>query len=132
MENIAEVVGFLEANNLPAQDIQANDSNVDLFQIKHQNRVIGTIGLEMYETVALLRSLAVEQSERNSWIGKKLVDHAEEMAKKRSVREPYLITDATPEYFGNLGYNKIKRSQAPEEIQKTSNSQCFVRRMQIL
>ena len=65
MENIAEVVGFLEVNNLPAQDIQANDSNVDLFQIKHQNRVIGTIGLEMYETVALLRSLAVKQSERN-------------------------------------------------------------------
>ena len=38
MENIAEVVDFLEANNLSAQDIQANDNNVDLFQINHQEQ----------------------------------------------------------------------------------------------
>ena len=87
----------------------------------------------MYEAVALLRSLAVEQymkeirgSVKSWWTTLK------KWQKNEVYENLYLITDATPEYFGNLGYNKIKRSQAPEEIQKTSNSQRFVRRMQIL
>lgn len=77
------------------------------------------VGLEIYGTVALLRSLAVSADSRRKGYGKALVAHAERYARSRGVTAVYLLTTTAAEYFEHLGYRKTTREHAPEAIRRT-------------
>jgi amino-acid N-acetyltransferase len=78
----------------------------------------GIVGLELYESVALLRSLAVSSKCRGRGCGAALVAHAELFAQSQGVREIYLLTTAQ-RFFERLGYARALREGAPAAIQRT-------------
>ena len=52
--NFFKVVALLKQNNLPTEDIS---EVTKLFSIGDNDKVIGTIGIELYRDIGLLRSL---------------------------------------------------------------------------
>lgn len=79
----------------------------------------GVVGLEIYQPVALLRSLAVASACRGRGIGSALLAEAERFARSQDVREVYLLTTTAEPFFARSGYSRIARDSAPVAIRET-------------
>ena len=79
----------------------------------------GIVGLELYGSVALLRSLAVSSKCRGRGCGTALVAQAELFARSQGAREIYLLTTTAERFFERLGYARALREAAPVVIQRT-------------
>jgi amino-acid N-acetyltransferase len=79
----------------------------------------GIVGLELYESVALLRSLAVSSKCRGRGCGTALVEQAELFARAQGARQIYLLTTTAERFFERLGYARVPREAAPVAIQRT-------------
>lgn len=84
------------------------------------DKLAGTVGLEIYEDVALLRSLCVLPLCRGRGVGRELVARAEATARSRGVRRLFLLTVTVPAFFETLGYARSDRSAAPPAIRATA------------
>ena len=79
----------------------------------------GVVGLELFDSVALLRSLAVVSSRRRAGLGSKLVVHAEEYARNKGIKTLYLLTNTAESFFKHRGYQLTTRDDAPSAIRET-------------
>ena len=113
----SEALALIKKNGLPTQDIS---TSTKLFSLIEANEIVGTAGIEFYNKVALLRSLAVAETYRSKGIGGKLVGHIEKFAKQNGVEELILLTTTASGYFSKRAYQTIERNHVPEEIKKSS------------
>jgi len=116
---IAEVISLLKKSDLPFEDITP-ELLENFYAYSGKEGITGVVGLEIYDEAALLRSLAVESSERGRGLGKSLVKFAENSAKEKNVKSIYLLTTTAQKFFERNGYVCIDRKEAPEAIKKTS------------
>jgi amino-acid N-acetyltransferase len=79
----------------------------------------GIVGVELYESVALLRSLAVSASCRGRGCGTALVAQAERFAQSQGAKDIYLLTTTAERFFERLGYARVQREAAPAAIKCT-------------
>ncbi len=79
----------------------------------------GIVGLEIFGSVALLRSLAVTEEARGLGCGQALVAGAETYAIEKGVHDLYLLTNTAERFFARLGYSRSERNAAPEPIKRT-------------
>ena len=100
-------IEFLRNKQLPAEDIDTN-------------KIAGTIGLEIYESIALLRSMATDPVYRNRGVAPSLLEALIEYAKKKEVKELYLLTETAEAFFHKRGFLKINREEAPQEIKQST------------
>jgi amino-acid N-acetyltransferase len=77
------------------------------------------VGVEIFGSDALLRSLIVSEPVRAAGLGSALVRHAEGYAWHRGVRVMYLLTTTAQGFFERHGYCCIERTAAPASIQST-------------
>jgi amino-acid N-acetyltransferase len=111
-------VALLQAQGLPVSDI--TDEHLEhFFFIGSDGSPTGLVGVEMYGTEALLRSLVVAENARTRGVGAALVQHAEEYASSHRVGAMYLLTTTAEKFFERLGYERIDRSRAPTSIERT-------------
>jgi amino-acid N-acetyltransferase len=115
--DLDEVEFLLETNDLPTADVRSED--VRLFLARVDGTVVGVGGLEVYESAALLRSLAVVPSTRGQGYGSALVRALEERAVSLGATEVYLLTTSAGEFFRNCGYEEIDRKEVLQSIQNT-------------
>jgi amino-acid N-acetyltransferase len=115
----AEVENLLTSCSLPATDL-SEELFLNLFGLHDTGDLIGVVGVELYGSEALLRSLAVQESFRRKGLGRKLVAHAESWAFQQGVSRLYLLTTTAEQLFTQLGYEVIPRSMAPTAIKDTS------------
>lgn len=114
-----EVQNLLEACGLPYEDITA--SKLSRFLTLHDDRFLtAVVGLELYDNVGLLRSLAVHRRYRGQGLGSEMVGKAEEYARVNGLEALYLLTTTAGEFFEQRGYEIMKRDSAPIAIQNTS------------
>lgn len=73
----------------------------------------GCAGLETYDRVGLLRSLAVPVHLRRRGIGRALVSNRIDAAKSHHLDAVYLLTTTATDYFIRLGFAPANRSQVP-------------------
>lgn len=125
MDSVIQKIGFdervaalLKDGALPTDDLSPS-SNVVFFGCSCDDELCGVVGLEVYGSCALLRSLAVAPGHRNDGIGGKLLAHAEDEAEKRGAREIYLLTTTAEPYFSRRGYTRVERASAPTAIAAT-------------
>jgi amino-acid N-acetyltransferase len=111
-------VALLQAQGLPASDI--TDEHLEhFFFVGSDGSPSGLVGLEIYGSDALLRSLVVGENARSKGLGSALIEHAEQYAESKGVRSIYLLTTTAETFFRRLGYERIERSQAPSAIERT-------------
>jgi amino-acid N-acetyltransferase len=109
---------LLTACGLPTADLHSGHFE-HFFGCGSPENPQGVVGLELFDSCALLRSLAVAAKHRGLGCGKALVAAAERYARDKGVRALYLLTTTAEEFFFRLGYRRAERQSAPEPIRKT-------------
>jgi len=115
----AAVRALLTTAGLPVADLTAAHLD-DFWACGAGEDRAGVIGLEVYGTVALLRSLAVAPDWRGRSMGSALLAHAERVARQRGVQALYLLTTTAANFFARHGYVRIPRDIAPPALQRTA------------
>ncbi len=116
---VADLVGAVELlrhAGLPVADVSAEELSL---VAEKDGCLQGVIGLQSFEDVALLRSLAVSADERGAGIGPALVSALETMCLSKGVLELWLLTIDADAFFAKLGYLIAERSDAPQRIRST-------------
>jgi amino-acid N-acetyltransferase len=116
--DLSDVKRLLVESGLPTGDITAQHLH-HFFGCGPKSEIEGVVGLEIYGTVALLRSLAVTAAQRGLGLGSGLVEHAEGYAWGKGVRSLYLLTTTAEAFFRRRGYVRIPREEAPAAVKAT-------------
>ena len=113
------IARLLSAAGLPVEDLGV--TMLDAFVVATDGEVrVGVVGIEIHESNALLRSLAVEPQHRSRGLGARLVDAIETEARVRGVTALYLLTTTATTFFERLGYTAHDRATVPPSIAATT------------
>lgn len=108
----------LEANGLPSRDVR---SKPDCFYVGYDGAErVGVAGVERYGSDGLLRSVVVEEDERDRGYGTALCAAVEARAASGGVDALYLLTTTAADFFADREYAEIDRDAAPEAIRRTT------------
>ncbi len=114
----AAIIDLLESLHLPTLDLPVT---LDNFVIaKEKETIVGCGGLEVYGSIALLRSLAVALPWQGQGLGNLLYRATLDFAQEKGVEEVYLITTTAADFFLKQGFQKVERAQVPTAIQQTA------------
>lgn len=117
--DLAGIRWLLNYEELPVDDL--DESSVERFLVcRDEKGVVAAVGLEIFERVALLRSLVVSPERRGQGLGVRLTRAAEALASRSGVESIYLLTTTAEEFFRARGYRILARSEAPAAIQCTT------------
>lgn len=105
--------------SLPTDDLDSQNLEHYFASSAPGSGVTGVVGLELFGSKALLRSLAVSASARGKGCGQALVAVAERHARSNGVEHIYLLTTTAARFFERLGYAEIDRSESPDAIRTT-------------
>lgn len=84
--------------------------------IDEQGSIIGCAGVELYNSGALLRSVAVAESSRDIGLGNALVEKAINIASDNHIQKIYLLTNTASEYFAKWGFAKVTSESVPDDV----------------
>lgn len=113
------ITGWLAAARLPVADLSIDEMQYFLLA-ELDGDPVGTVGLEPFDDIGLLRSLVVVPHSQGSGAGRRLVAALEAGAARRGMRELWLLTTDADAYFTKLGYEVVSRDDAPDCIRKTT------------
>jgi len=116
-QDLPSIKALLQRYELPTADL--DDAHVAFLVDEHDGQVTGAIGLQRFERVALLRSLAVHASQRGTGAGGGLVLLLEAEARQNGVDELILLTQTAQAFFAKRGYRVIAREAAPAAVLQT-------------
>ena len=116
------IATLLETCRLPATDAVASESML-FFGISQQGQLQALVGLELGNGCALLRSLAVAPALRRQGLGRVLLQHAEQHARRLGIGTLYLLTTDASGYFQQYAYQACAREHAPQAIRDTRQFQ---------
>lgn len=116
-EDLQAVEQLLLDCELPYQDVAHHLSHFIL--AKDEAQLVGVIGLEIFDKVGLLRSLAVSGTHRGKGLAKTLYAHLVAFAQSQGIEKLYLLTLTAEGFFTKLGFSKIGRETTPISIQGT-------------
>jgi amino-acid N-acetyltransferase len=126
---MAVVIEEANANDLPAIFVLLETSglpkaglsdHVSTTLVARENQVVvGSAALEIYGTVALLRSVAVANQLRGHGLGQQLTNAALNLARQQGVRQVYLFTETAALFFPRFGFRPLPRSEVSLAIQSS-------------
>lgn len=116
--SLDEILPILTKCNLPVSDISASSPPL-FFGVRVAGALAAVVGLELFESVGLLRSLAVSHLCRGRGHAQELVAYAESFAASHGVESLFLLTTTADAFFEKLGYTPASRQSAPQAIQTT-------------
>ena len=108
---------LLTSCDLPGEDIEPHLSNFIVAKI--DDRLVGAIGFEKLGKACLLRSFAVDRDYRSKGIANELLNQIMTLARKRDIKESYLLTTTIAESCLKAGFKAIERANIPKIIQRT-------------
>jgi amino-acid N-acetyltransferase len=97
--------------------LQGIEEHLEHFWLLFDNEnLVASAGLEMYGSVALLRSVAVNEKSRGLGLGKQIIKKVIEYASSLGVQELVLLTKTAPNYFKRYGFAPMTRENTPEAV----------------
>ncbi|PIQ21079.1 MAG: amino acid acetyltransferase [Cytophagales bacterium CG18_big_fil_WC_8_21_14_2_50_42_9] len=114
----AEIVELLTALHLPTADLPASLNN--FLVARETDAIMGTVGIEQFGNIALLRSLAVAKDCQGKGLGNLLYHSVLDLAKTNGVTDVYLITNTAVDFFAAYGCTPVERTAVPAVIQGTA------------
>ncbi len=115
------VESLLSANDLPLDGVKENFSSFVVAE--DEGKIAGTIGLEKFGSVALLRSAVVSLEYRGSGLGRRLVEQVLERAERDGIEELFLLTTTAEKYFPRFGFARTTRSAVPAAVKASAEFQ---------
>ena len=114
LEDLGPITALLADVGLPTRGVDAQLSNFLVFESGTVLTAVG--GLELYESDALLRSLAVSPAHRGQGQARRICDRLEAEAAHRGVGHVYVLTETAETFFAGRGYEVVARALAPAVI----------------
>src|SRR2546421_8546650 len=106
---------LLERAGLPTSDLTS--SKPEFIVACEDAELIGTGALQRFETIALLRSVAVTSGRRGGGIGRFIVQELERRARAAHVTQLVLLTQTAQRFFEHQGYRALERHSVPQAVQ---------------
>jgi len=116
--SLTSAIALLASADLPTEDLTEAHCE-HFFFTGPASCPTGLVGLEIFDGVALLRSLVVTPENRGQGGGAALLEHAQAHARGRGARELYLLTTTAGQYFEKNGFVRAARDAAPVAIRNT-------------
>ena len=107
--DLPEILALLKAAALPVAGIENHVGSA--LVARDSEGLLGCAAVEVYGQAGLLRSVAVEAGRRGEGLGERLTKAALELARKRGVRNIYLLTTTASHFFPRFGFTAIPRSE---------------------
>ena len=107
--DLPDIVSLLKAAALPVAGIERHVETA--LVARDARQLLGCAAVEVYGQAGLLRSVAVDPEHRGEGWGERLTTAALELARKRGVRDIYLLTTTASHFFPRFGFTAIPRSE---------------------
>jgi amino-acid N-acetyltransferase len=118
---LPEVLALLKECNLPREGVA---EHLDSFLVARDDQTLfGVVGLERYEDVGLLRSLAVTPKARGHGIASNLVQALIDGAREKGVSALYLLTETAEDFFPRFGFERIPRASVDARLEASTELQ---------
>lgn len=85
---------------------------------EEDSQMVGTAGMEVYGSYALLRSLVIARASWNAKVSWQLIQILLSYAEHLQVEEVYLFAGGSVDWFQQLGFEKIPLADLPEKIRE--------------
>lgn len=116
--NRSAIIELLKSEKLPVDDLPGNLDH--FFVAINDSDIIGVIGLEHYPPFGLLRSMVVRKDHQNKKIATTLVEILEKHASDLKIERIYLLTETASSYFEKKNYQRVERTDVPDEIKQST------------
>lgn len=117
-EGLADVEALLEANGLPSADVRSKPEAFSVASAGGES--VGVVGLEVHGAYGLLRSLVVRKGGRGIGYGEAIRVRVEALARAADVEALYLLTTTAAGFFGDRGYERVDRDDAPAALRESA------------
>jgi len=111
------ILDLVRAVHLPPEGIA---ETIAYFWVAREGeRIIGTVGLEVYDDLAFLRSLAVTPARQHTGLGSALTETALAYLTTRQFRAVYLLTTTAETFFARHDFYLLVRDEVPTSAQQS-------------
>jgi amino-acid N-acetyltransferase len=117
--DLPAVSKLLMSARLPTADLTSAHA-LQTWVLEDRGSIVGIIGLELFGSDGLLRSLAVSPAHGSRGLGAELVGHLEHDARAAGVRQFVLLTETAETFFRGLGYTATDRDQVSEAVKQSA------------
>lgn len=115
--DVRAILDLVEAVHLPSEGIA---EAMEYFWVARAGEhIVGTVGLEVYDDMALLRSLAVTPARQHTGLGRALTETALSYLTTRQFGAVYLLTITAEEFFARHGFCLVARDAVPTSVQQS-------------
>jgi len=88
----------------------------NLYVFEKDGRIVGALALHVvWEDIAEIRSLVVDESHGLMGVGKALVERGLQLARELGVKRVFVLT-YVPEFFIKIGFTEIDKQTLPHKI----------------
>lgn len=116
--NYQNVISLLKVLDLPPEGVIDHFQN--FFIALEDDNIVGSVGIEVYGKIGLLRSVGVAKNFQGKGLGKKLVERIHEYSKTKGLEKIYLFTETAEQFFENqFGYKIISRDQVDDKLSQS-------------
>ncbi len=112
--DLPAILALLEKSGLPQDGL--SDYMATTLVAREDHTIVGSAALELYGTVALLRSVAVADPLRGQGLGQQLTKEALKLAEQHGVTLVYLLTETASGFFPRFGFRPIPRSEVAPAV----------------
>src|SRR6266567_1147913 len=112
--DLPAILALLEKSVLPQDGL--SDYMATTLVAREDHTIVGSAALELYGTVALLRSVAVADPLRGQGLGQQLTKEALKLAEQHGVTLVYLLTETASGFFPRFGFRPIPRSEVAPAV----------------
>jgi len=109
---------LLVASDLPIEGVRENFG--DFIVAEDRGAIVGAIGLEKFDSVALLRSAVVSTEQRGAGVGRRLIERILARAEEAGIGEIYLLTTTAEAYFPRFGFSRATRDDVPDPVKASA------------
>jgi len=119
--DLSRIRSLLRLVNLPFEGVAGHLDDFLVIREKTKTAVtlVGCVGLEIYGSSALLRSVAVMPEHQGKGHGKSLTEHVIQYARKKGVKTLFLLTDTAERFFSKAGFARVDRDAVPPEVKQS-------------
>src|SRR5215470_965144 len=115
--DVRAILDLVESVYLPPEGIA---EAMEYFWVARAGeRIVGTVGLEVYNDMALLRSLVVTPACQRTGLGHALTETALSYLTTRQFRAVYLLTTTAEAFFARHGFCLVPRDAVPASVQQS-------------
>ncbi len=117
VHDLPEIFGLLRDNGLTFSGAVQDLSS--FLVIKEGQKIIGCACLEIHGRAGLLRAVSVKKERQGQGLGMTLIFRVLDLARNRSVRRIYLLTESADKFFSKFGFERVERNEVDPVIQQT-------------